>query len=120
MTKIKLSKREMMVKAHQLAKQMVGDYIARLTLALRTLWAAAKKGASKMGKMPEVKKYFTAMMTGPVGDQVMTRGNEYEVISEDKFAQTVKFIGENGKETTLNYSGIMAVKGKKVYFKPVN
>jgi hypothetical protein len=78
------------------------------------------EGETHMAKMTEVKKYFTALMTGPVGDVVMTRGAEYEIISEDKYAQTVKFIGENGKETTLNQSGMMPVKGKKIYFKPVN
>ena len=72
-----------------------------------------------MAKMATVKKYFTAIMTGPVGNPVMTRGKEYEVISEDKYAQTVIFMGENGKETKLNYSGMMAVKGKRIYFKPV-
>ena len=73
-----------------------------------------------MAKMAAVKKYFTAVMTGPVGEQVMTRGQEYEVISEDKYAQTVIFMGENGKETKLNQSGMMVIKGKKIYFKPVN
>ena len=53
MTKIKLSKREMMVEAHKMAKKMVGNYIARLALALRTLWVAAKKGVTKSMKAIE-------------------------------------------------------------------
>lgn len=57
MTKIKLSKREMMVEAHKMAKQMVGDYVARLALALRTLWAAAKKGVAKVMKNEKKIKY---------------------------------------------------------------
>lgn len=40
-----MTKREMMIKAHEMAKKMVGDYSARLSLALRTLWATIKKGA---------------------------------------------------------------------------
>ena len=72
-----------------------------------------------MAKMAEVKKYFTAMMTGPAREQVMTRGQEYEVISEDAHAQTVIFMGENGKETKLNYSMMMPIRGKRIYFKPV-
>jgi len=53
MTKIKMNKREMMVEAHQMAKQMVGDYSARLALALRSLWTAAKKGVAKVMKAIE-------------------------------------------------------------------
>jgi len=53
MTKIKMNKREMMVEAHQMAKQMIGDYSARLALALRTLWASVKKGATKIMKAIE-------------------------------------------------------------------
>ena len=48
MTKIKMSKRQMMVEAHKMARKMFGDYVARLALALRTLWAIAKKGAKTM------------------------------------------------------------------------
>ena len=38
----------MMVMAHKMAKQMVGNYSARLSLALRQLWASLKKGVVKM------------------------------------------------------------------------
>lgn len=41
-----MTKREMMVKAHGLAKTMVGNYSARLSLALRQLWASLKKGVA--------------------------------------------------------------------------
>jgi len=51
MTKIKMSKREMMVEAHKMARRMVGDYVARLALALRTLWASAKKGVKSVEKL---------------------------------------------------------------------
>jgi hypothetical protein len=46
-----MTKREMMIKAHEMARKMVGDYSARLSLALRTLWAAVKKGLKKMIKV---------------------------------------------------------------------
>jgi len=52
-----MNKREMMVKAHQMAKQMVGNYIARMALALRTLWASIKKGVAKMDKLIIGKDY---------------------------------------------------------------
>lgn len=58
MTKIRMTKREMMVKAHQMAKQMIGDYSARLALALRTLWAAAKKGLETMKELIVGKDYY--------------------------------------------------------------
>lgn len=37
-----------MRRAHQLAKQMEGDYQARMSLGLRTAWAEYNKRASKM------------------------------------------------------------------------
>lgn len=37
----------MMVTAHRMAKQMVGNYSARLSLALTQLWASLKKGVAK-------------------------------------------------------------------------
>lgn len=41
-----MTKREMMIRAHGLAKTMVGNYSARLALALRQLWASLKKGVA--------------------------------------------------------------------------
>jgi len=38
----------MMIQAHKLAKQMVGNYSARLALALRQLWTSIKKGVATM------------------------------------------------------------------------
>ena len=74
-----------------------------------------------MAKMAAVKKYFTAMSTtvGNLGYAKVTRGIEYEVLTEDKYAQTVKFADDNGEEATMNQSGMMPVRGKFVYFKPV-
>lgn len=43
-----MTKREMMVKAHKMARKMVGNYSARLSLALRELWASIKKGVKKV------------------------------------------------------------------------
>lgn len=43
-----MTKREMMTKAHKMAKQMIGNYSARIALALRQLWAIAKEGVKKM------------------------------------------------------------------------
>lgn len=43
-----MTKREMMTKAHKMAKQMIGNYSARIALALRQLWAIAKEGAKKV------------------------------------------------------------------------
>lgn len=38
----------MMIKAHKLASKMVGNYSARLALALRQLWSLLKKEVAKM------------------------------------------------------------------------
>lgn len=38
-----MTKREVMVKAVAMAKKMEGDWIARMALALRTVWAMVKK-----------------------------------------------------------------------------
>ncbi|GMA52044.1 hypothetical protein GCM10025857_34010 [Alicyclobacillus contaminans] len=40
-----MTKKEIMQRAHQLAKQMVGDYTARFVLGLRQAWREAKRGA---------------------------------------------------------------------------
>jgi len=71
MTKNKMNKREMMVKAHQMAKQMVGDYSARLALALRTLWAAAKKGAKAMKELIVDKDYYSIFGQDQSGSKKM-------------------------------------------------
>lgn len=45
-----MTKREMMTKAHEMAKQMVGAYSARLALALRQLWASLKVEVEKVAE----------------------------------------------------------------------
>ena len=75
-----------------------------------------------MAKMAEVKKYFTAMSTSVDNPGVLkvTRGKEYEVLTEDKYAQTVTFLDDNGVNFKLNQMFMMPIKGKKIYFKPAN
>lgn len=46
-----MNKREIMKKAVKLAKTFVGDWVARMALALKIVWA----GVKKMTKMPELK-----------------------------------------------------------------
>jgi len=43
-----MNKREMMIQAHKLASKMVGNYSARLSLALTQLWAVVKNGVAKI------------------------------------------------------------------------
>lgn len=55
-----MTKREMMIKAHKMAKQMIGNYSARIALALRQLWASVKAGVKKVAreyKMVAIKAY---------------------------------------------------------------
>lgn len=40
-----MTKKEIMVRAHELARQMVGDYQARLALGLRQAWREARRSA---------------------------------------------------------------------------
>ena len=46
-----MNKKEIMKKAVALAKTMVGDWVARMALALKTVWAEVKK----MGVLPALK-----------------------------------------------------------------
>ena len=74
-----------------------------------------------MAKMAAVKKYFTAMSTsvGNPGSIKITRGTEYEVLTEDVYAQTVTFLDDNGVNFKIGQMLMMPIKGKKIYFKPV-
>jgi len=105
MTKIKLSKREMMVEAHKIAKQMVGDYVARLALALRTLWASLKKGVKA------VKTPLTSL-NAVVGARISATTKAFNVAYENatitevipgvkKGNVTVKFVTDAGKNHKL-------------------
>ena len=74
-----------------------------------------------MAKMAAVKKYFTAMSTsvGNPGCIKITRGVEYEVLTEDAYAQTVTFLDDNGVNFKIGQMLMMPIKGKRIYFKPV-
>ncbi|MBB5324924.1 hypothetical protein HNQ34_002022, partial [Anoxybacillus tepidamans] len=43
-----MNKKEIMKKAVALAKTMVGDWVARMALALKTVWAEVKKMGEKV------------------------------------------------------------------------
>src|SRR5690625_3254972 len=61
----KMTKKEIMTKAVELAKKMKGDWIARMALALRTVWAIAKKKAEKFETvLDNGRKYWIARVTG--------------------------------------------------------
>ena len=45
---MKINRSQIMKRAHELAKKMVGDWYARLALALRQAWMEAKKMADKI------------------------------------------------------------------------
>ena len=38
-----MTKREIMIRAHEIARTMEGDYIARMSLALRMVWEEARR-----------------------------------------------------------------------------
>jgi len=105
MTKIKMSKRQMMVEAHKMARKMVGDYSARLALALRTLWAAAKKGVKA------VKTPLTSL-NATVGARISATTKAFNVLYEDATITeviqgvkngnvTVKFVTDAGRNHKL-------------------
>lgn len=43
-----MNKSNLMSRAHKIAKTLVGDYSARLSMALKMVWAEVKKGVKKM------------------------------------------------------------------------
>ena len=45
---MKINKKEVMKNAVKLAKKMEGDWIARMKMALKTVWAMIKKGGKKV------------------------------------------------------------------------
>lgn len=51
---MEINKKEVMQKAVELAKKMEGDWIARMALALKMVWALIKKGVKKMAE--EIRK----------------------------------------------------------------
>ena len=53
----------MMVEAHKLAKEMEGDYQARLSLALRQLWKK-KKGGDRMRSKKSIVKGVERVLKG--------------------------------------------------------
>lgn len=101
-----MTKREMMVKAHGLARKMIGDYAARLSLALRQLWASIK-GAVSVNKMEEMLsklQYRTTPLSYKnqkvtVFDSVTGKGVKIteikEVLPESRYGRAV-VVTENG------------------------
>lgn len=56
MTATTISKSELMSEAHRIAKKMVGDYQARLALALKKVWAQIKNREEKQVKTIQVNR----------------------------------------------------------------
>lgn len=59
----KYNVKEIMRKAHKLAKELIGDYVARLSYALRQVWAEVKEMAEEItpfvdGEAEEVNGYY--------------------------------------------------------------
>src|SRR5690625_530912 len=60
-----MTNREIMTMAVRLAKKMKGDWIARMALALKTVWAIAKKKVEKFETVLDYgRKYWIAKVTG--------------------------------------------------------
>lgn len=88
-----------------MAKKMVGNYIARLALALRTLWAAAKKGA-KAVKTPLNSSNAVVGAKIEVTTKAFSVGYENATITEikpgvKKGNVTVFFTTEKGAKNRL-------------------
>jgi len=118
MTKIKMNKREMMVEAHKMAKQMVGDYSARLALALRTLWAALKKGA-KAVRTPLTSLNATIGAAISVTSKGFSVKYENATITEIKECgakgSIVKFVTESGAKNQMNVKPVAALNFQGVH-----
>src|SRR5690625_2978040 len=60
-----MTKREIMTKAVEMARKMKGDWIARMALALKTVWAIAKKKVEKFETALDFgRNYWIAKVTG--------------------------------------------------------
>lgn len=51
-----MNKSNLMSKAHKIAKELVGDYSVRLSIALKMVWAEIKKGVKKMVELVGTEK----------------------------------------------------------------
>lgn len=114
-----MTKREIMVKAVALAKKMEGDWIARMALALKAVWALAKKIAKKFETSLRFgRNYWIAKVTGTHPKYKMNRQFLKEDYIEDgervfeledglyhgKFSNKPHyFVVENGEARRVEY-----------------
>ena len=50
---MKYNVKDIMKRAHEIAKALVGDYAAKMSMAMKQAWAEAKKATAKTGKTVE-------------------------------------------------------------------
>lgn len=123
---LKMTNKEIMTKAVELAKKMEGDWIARMKLALKTIWAIAKKVNNKVEKfVTELgygRKYWIAKVTGTHPQYKVDRQFLNENYTEDgqrvfelvdglyhgKFSNSPHyFLVENGEAQRVGYDEVL-------------
>ncbi|HCT30303.1 MAG TPA: hypothetical protein DIW31_06135 [Bacteroidales bacterium] len=95
---MKINRKEIMKRAHEIAKKMVGDWYARLALALRQAWMEAKTVVEKIidtAKSLVIGKDYYGIFTG---NNIDTKGDK-EMIYNGGISWTAK---TGGKEMTMD------------------
>jgi len=95
---MKINRSQIMKRAHQIAKTLIGDWYARLALALRQAWMEAKRMAE------QVKETVRQLVIGKdyygifAGNNIDTKGDK-EMIYNGGISWTAK---AGGKEMTMD------------------
>ena len=108
---MKYNVKEIMKKAHTMAKTMVGDYVARLSFALRAVWKEIKAMAEEIitpfidGEAEEVKAYyyhgaFGNPFTKSAFKATFENGTLYVDYAEAEFGEK----SSNGKRTEVKFT----------------
>ncbi len=100
---MKVNMKEVMQKAVKLAKKMEGDWIARMKMALKAVWALIKKGAKKMVKVEVMygwKNCYVARIKGTHPkwklDREFLNADEKQRSYSGKTGKNIYFIKEDG------------------------
>ena len=120
-----MTKREIMTKAVKMAKKMQGDWVARMSLALKAVWIIAKKKAERFETSLEYgRKYWIAKIIGTHPQYKMARMFLTENYTEDnqrifkledglyhgKFSNNPHyFVVENGIASRIEYDDALVM-----------
>lgn len=118
-----MTKRQIMVRAHELARTMVGDYTARMILALRQAWKEARANSTTtVTRMTKSGMEYTATFGWVKETRVLWADGDKIESSKDVFVLDVTtanfgkvddaWIGNSGEHGTI-ISGTVTHNGKR-------